>query len=137
MPTRITNAAARAAVAAVGALLNGGQIRIYTGSQPAEADAAATGTLLATATLSATAFGAATDANPGGRITANAITGDIAIDANGTAGWFRAVTSGGTAVIDGNITATGGGGDMTLASTSLVQNGTFDVTSWTITMPEA
>lgn len=137
MPTRITNAAARTGVAAIGALLNGGQIRIYTGSQPAEADAAATGTLLATATLSATAFGAATDANPGGRITANAITGDIAIDANGTAGWFRAVTSGGTAVIDGNITATGGGGDMTLASTSLVQNGTFDVTSWTITMPEA
>lgn len=137
MPTRITNAAARTAVAALGALLNGGQIRIYTGSQPAEADAAATGTLLATCTLAATAFGAATDANPGGRIAAAAIGGDASIDATGTAGWFRAVTSGGVAVVDGSITATGGGGDMTLASTALVAGGTFDVTSWTITMPES
>ena len=132
MPSRITNAAARAAVAAVAALLNGGQIRIYTGSQPVEADAAVTGTLLATCTLAATAFGAATDANPGGRVTANPIAGD----ASGTAGWFRAVNSSGVAVIDGNITATGGGGDMTLASVALIQNGTFDITSWTITMPE-
>ena len=137
MPTRITNAAARAAAAAIAGLLNGGQIRIYTGSQPVEADAAVTGTLLATCSLGATAFGAATDANPGGRVSANPIAGDIAIDASGTAGWFRAVNSSGVAVIDGNITATGGGGDMTLASVALIQNGTFDITSWTITMPEA
>lgn len=136
MPTRITNAAARAAVAAIAALLNGGTVRIYTGTQPAEADAAPTGTLLATCTLGNPAFGAATDANPGGRVTANAITGDTSIDTGGTAGWFRAFNSGGTAVIDGNITATGGGGDMTLADVNLVQGGTFSVTGWTITMPE-
>ncbi len=136
MPTRISNAAARAMAGAIAGLLNGGTINIYTGSQPAEVDAAATGTLLATLTLGNPAFGTATDANPGGRVTANAITDDLLADATGTAGWFRAFNSSGQAVIDGNITVTGGGGDMTLASTSITVNGRVSVTSWTITQPE-
>ena len=40
-----------------------------------------------------------------------------------------------TAVIDGNITGTGGGGDMELDDTSIVSGGVISVTSWTITMP--
>lgn len=133
MATRISTSARNAAASAVGALLNGGTVEIRTGSQPATPGTAATGTLLGTLTLSATAFGAAST----GTITANTITGDTSADASGTAGWFRGIDSSSTAVIDGSITASGGGGDMTLDSTSIVAGGTISMTSWTLTMPGA
>lgn len=133
MATRISTAARNAAASAIGALLNGGTIEIRTGSQPATPGTAATGTVLGTLTLSATAFGAAST----GVITANTITGDSSADATGTAGWFRGYDSSTAAVIDGSVTATGGGGDMTLDSTSIVAGGTISMTSWTITMPGA
>jgi hypothetical protein len=137
MATKITQAAAKAACDAVVDLLDvggAGYIEIRTGSQPATANTAASGTLLATLPLSATAFGAATTASPS-VATAAAITSDTSADATGTAGWFRAYSGGGTAIIDGSVTATGGGGDMTLDSTSIVASGTVAVTSWTVSHP--
>ena len=132
MATHPANVARNAAVNAITALLNsGGTVQIRSGAQPANADTAASGTLLGTLTLSATAFGSAAS----GTATANTITGDSSADATGTAGWFRALTSGAAAVIDGSITATGGGGDMQLDSVSIVASGTINVTAWTITLP--
>ena len=135
MATRISTAARNAAADSVVDLLDGGAgagyIEIRTGSQPATPNDAATGTLLATLTLSDPAFGTASS----GTATASAITDDTSADATGTAGWFRGYTSAGTAVIDGNITATGGGGNMELNSVSIVAGGLVEVTSWTITMP--
>lgn len=133
---KISNAAARAMLDALTALLNGGSIKIYTGTRPADPDTALAGnTLLGTLPLSATAFGAATDADPGALATANAITSDTTADATGTATWFRAVGSGGTAVIDGNVgIATS---DLILDNVNIVAGGTIAVTSWTITQPEA
>lgn len=135
MATRISDAARNAAVNGITALLDsgvsGGHIEIRTGSQPATVATGATGTLLGTLTLSKPAFGSAS----AGTGTAAAITGDSSADATGTAGWFRAYDLAGTGVIDGAITATGGGGDMTLDSVSIVAGGTINVTSWTITMP--
>jgi hypothetical protein len=123
-------AARNASVAAIGTLLNGGKIEIRTGSQPANPDTAATGTLLGTLTLSATAFGSAST----GTITANAITGDSSADNSGTAAWFRAYKSDGTTgVIDGTVGTSGA--DMNLSSTSIVAGGTINLTSWTITQP--
>lgn len=133
MTTRISTAARNAAIAPVGALLNGGTIEIRTGSQPATPGTAATGTVLGTLTLAATAFGSPST----GVITAAAITGDSSADASGTAGWFRAYDSSTNAVIDGSITATGGGGDMTLDNVAVVAGGTINMTSWTLTMPGA
>src|SRR4051794_12183696 len=133
MATKITQAAAKAACDAVVDLLDvggAGYIEIRTGSQPATANTAASGTLLATLPLSATAFGNATTASPS-VATAASITSDTNADATGTAGYFRAYSGGGTAVIDGSVTATGGGGDMTLDSVSIVAGGTVAVTSWT------
>ena len=66
----LSDTAARAAADAVCALCNGGTIQIRSGTQPANANTAATGTLLVTLTFSATAFAAATGA---GVATANAI----------------------------------------------------------------
>jgi hypothetical protein len=139
MATRITQAAAKAALDALTAQIDGGPaagyIEIRTGAQPATANTAASGTLLGTLTLSDPSFGAATTASPS-VATAAAITSDTNADASGTAGWFRAYTSAGTAVIDGAITTTAvGTGDMLLDDTNIVAGGTIAITSWTISMP--
>lgn len=137
MATRITQAAAKAACDAVVDLLDvggAGYLEIRTGSQPATANTAASGTLLGTLTLSATAFGAATTASPS-VATAAAITSDTSADNSGTAGWFRAYNNAGTAIIDGSVTATGGGGDMTLDTVTIVAGGTIAITSWTVSHP--
>lgn len=135
MATRISTVARTAAADAIVDQLDAGPaagyIEIRTGAQPATANTAATGTLLATLTLSDPAFGAAVS----GVATASAITSDAAADATGTAGWFRAYTSAAGAVIDGSVTATGGGGDLQLNSVSIVLGGTVSITSWTVTMP--
>lgn len=137
MATRISTAAAAAACNGVVDTLDGaspGYVEVRTGSQPATVATAATGTLLGTLTLSNPAFGNATTASPA-VATASAITGDTVADATGTAGWFRAYTSGGTGVIDGSITATGGGGDMTLNTVSVIAGGDIEVTAWTVNHP--
>jgi hypothetical protein len=62
-----------------------GRINIYSGAQPANADAAATGTLLATLSMAATGIAAASS----GVSAWAAITSDTNVDASATAGWFR------------------------------------------------
>lgn len=140
MATRISTAAAQAANNAVVDLLDGGAgagyIEVRTGSQPATVATAASGTLLGTLVLSDPAFGNATAASPS-VATASAVTSDTTADATGTAGWFRGYDSNNVAVIDGSITATGGGGDMTLDSVSVVAGGVIALTSWTISHPTA
>lgn len=147
MATRISNAAAIAAVNAVVDLLDAGvangpggageaYIEIRTGSQPADVSVAATGTLLGTLICSATAFGSAVDVTGAARATANAVASDNNADAAGTAGWFRAYDSDGNGIIDGNITITSGGGDMELDNINIAVNDTITVNSWTVTQPE-
>lgn len=138
MATRISQAAAAAALDAVVDRLDAdaspGFIEIRTGAQPATVATAASGTLLGTLTLSATAFGNATVASPS-VATAAAITDDSSADATGTAGWFRAYDGAAVAIDDGDITATGGGGDMELDNINIVAGGVIAVSSWTISMP--
>lgn len=115
-----------------------GRIDIYTGTQPS-ANAAATGTLLATLTLATDAFSAAS----GGAVTANTIADDTAADASGTAGYFMLYNSNETAPgsaattsdkrLIGSITATGGGGDMTFDTVSFVAGGVVSITGFTYT----
>jgi hypothetical protein len=140
--TDISNAAALAACNGIVDLLDGGtppgKLRIYSGSKPAGPDEAiGAQTLLAELTLSNPAFGNAADANPGGRATAGTITDDSSANATGTASFFRAVQGGGnTGVIDGDVTATGGGGDLQLNSVSIQAGAQVSITSWTFTVPE-
>ena len=115
-----------AAVNAVGTLLNGGTIKIYTGSQPSE-DAAISGvTLLATLTFSATAFGSSAS----GTATAAAITSGTAA-ATGTAGFFALCESGGTVVGTG-VCGTSGQ-DLNLSTLSIVSGATVSCSAFTIT----
>lgn len=115
-----------------------GHLKIYAGSVPANVDTAlSTQTLLADLAMSNPAFGGAADVSPGARATAAAITDDSAADATGTASFFRIVNRDGTAVIQGSVTATGGGGELELNTTSIVAGAAVSVTSLTVTMPEA
>lgn len=141
MASSISNVAARAACDAVVDLVDGGAgaglLRIYSGTIPADADTAlGAQVLLAELTMSDPAFGSAADANPGGRATANAITGDTSANATGTASFYRLVDSTGTVIVQGSVTATGGGGDLTLNSVAIQSGAAVTVTSFTLTMPE-
>ena len=103
-------------------------LRIYDGTKPATGGAATT--LLAELTCgSPFAAGAAA-----GVLTLGSITQDSSANATGTATWFRIVKSDGTThVLDGTVTATGGGGDLELVSTSITATQPVQVTSFTIT----
>jgi hypothetical protein len=124
------NALAGAVATLVDAGPGAGTLKIYTGSQPATGDTAASGTLLATVALGDPAFGSAAT----GTITA-ADPAAVTAVATGTAGWFRVQDSTGANVYDGDVTATGGGGALTLATTSVSTGLSIDITALTVTMP--
>ena len=109
-------------------------LRIYSGSAPANCAAAASGTLLAEATLPSDWMAAA---NSGTK----ALSGtwqDASANATGTAGHWRLYDSGGTTChAQGTVTATGGGGDMTLDNTSIASGQSVTITSFTITAGNA
>lgn len=91
---------------------SGALIRLYDSTQPAAGGAGTT--LLAQLTCSSV-LGTVS----GGVLTLNAVTQDSSADASGTCTWFRISTSGGTWVMDGSVTATGGGGDLTMPTTTV------------------
>lgn len=111
-------------------------IRIYDGTQAADPDTAVGAqVLLAELTMSATSFGAATDANPGALITANAITSDSSANATGTASWFRMLTqSGGTVIADGSVGTSSA--DLVMNTVSITSGSIVAISSFTITMSE-
>ena len=139
LATRISNVAAKAACDAIVDLLDAGAgpgiVRIYDGTQATDPDTAVGAqTLLAELTCSDPAFGAAVDAAPGGRATANAVTSDPSANATGTASWFRALDSNGVARWDGSVGTSGC--DMNINSVSITSGAAVSITSWTVTMPE-
>lgn len=107
-----------------------GTIEVRTGAKPSAPADADSGTLLATFTLPAPAFGSAST----GVVTAEAISGATAA-ATGTAGHYRVKNNGGTALWDGTVTITDGGGDLTMPSTSITSGEGVDITGYTMTMP--
>jgi hypothetical protein len=106
-----------------------GLLRIYSGSRPATGGAETT--VLAELTCNATFAPAAS----GGVLTLNAITADSSANSTGTASWFRILTSGAVAKIDGNVGTSGS--DLNLNSVSITAGGTVSVTSFTITAGNA
>ena len=105
-------------------------LRIRSGAQPATCATADSGTVLATLSLPVDWMAAASSGS-------KALSGtwqDLSADAAGTAGHFRIYDSGGTVCgIQGSITATGGGGDMTLDNTSIAITQQVTITSFTLT----
>lgn len=109
-------------------------LRIYSGAAPANCAAAASGTLLAEITLPSDWMAAASSGS-------KALAGtwqDASANATGTAGHFRLYDSGGTTChAQGTVTATGGGGDLTLDNVSIASGQSVTITSFTITAGNA
>lgn len=138
MATRLATATRNAACDAVVDLIDGGvgvgTIKIYTGSQPTTAnDSIGASTLLATVSLSDPAFGSAST----GAATLQGVPLSGTGVAAGTAGWARVADSGGGTVMDGSITATGGGGQIEMDTTTVSVGLTVTITAGTVTMPAA
>lgn len=128
--TAVRNAIADAVRTAIDAGPAAGVLQLRTGSKPASPNVAATGTLLATVTL----------ADPSGAAASNGsvtITDPAAVTgvASGDAGWARIQDSTGAAVIDCTVTATGGGGDITLSTVTISNGLTVDMGALTYTAP--
>lgn len=108
-----------------------GKLIIYSGTVPTNADTALSGnTVLATFTLSATAFGAAS----GGVITLSGTPLTVAAAATGTATFFRIFKSDGTTCIAQGSVGTSGN-QLNLNTTSITSGVNVTITSGTITMP--
>ena len=111
----------------IDAVFNNGTCVLYTGTPPGAANAA-TGTVLATMSLGADSFAAAAS---GSKAKNNAWT--VTASGTGTAGYFRLINSGATQILEGTVTAAGGGGDITLDNTSIASGQTVTISTFSIT----
>lgn len=109
------------------------KLRFYSGSMPATPATAASGTLLSEATLPSDWMSAAS----GGTKTKNGTwtgTGAAAASTGTNIGYFRIMDNAGTNChIQGTVTVTGGGGDMTVDNVSIADTQAWTVTTFTLT----
>ena len=133
--------AARTQLDALKAMFNNGTLKIYTDAQASggkDPDVAFSGTLLATFTFSATAFGSDTTAgsfpNKTETCTASFVAATVTAAATGTASTFALCDSG------GNVRATGSvgtsGADINFNSVAFSSGANITLSSFTLTMPE-
>lgn len=130
MAVRLATATRNAMVDAWAALANGGTIQVRTGAQPATAETAATGTLLATLAMTTPAFAPA--ANGSADIDADPDLEATAV-ADGTAGWARVLNSTGGTVFDGSVGTTAA--DFLINATEITTGGIVRLLSGSITQP--
>jgi hypothetical protein len=109
---------------------------IRSGTIPADADTAPTGTVLASMTLPADAVAAAAS----GAIAKSGTWSDTSADATGTATWFRIRRSGDAATtnttdkrFDGTVGTSGS--DLNLDNTSIATAQSVTVNTFTVTQP--
>jgi hypothetical protein len=130
MATRINDGMRNRLADSAADAFDSGVLEIRTGSQPASAGTAASGTLLATITLPATAFAAAATG-----VASKSGTWSATAAASGTAGWARFRNTGDTLRLD--VSVGQGTGDLSLDEDDIVSGGTVTVNSFTFTMPAA
>lgn len=129
MSDALRNARLDAITATLGA---GWKVKMRTGSAPAAVATASSGTVVATFTPTATAAasGAKTMVTPAATVAATAPNGGAAMH-------YELTTSGDVVHERGTLTATGGGGDMTIDNLNIASGQTVNVTSFTKTAPGA
>jgi hypothetical protein len=104
-------------------------MKIRTGAPPATVASASTGTVLATLNLPSDWMAAASARS---KAKSGAWT-DASADATGTAGHFEITASDGTTVgMRGTVSASGGGGDMIVSTTTFNSGETFTVNTFTL-----
>lgn len=105
-------------------------LKIKTGSAPATCATADSGTVLATITCPSDWAAAASS----GSKAKSGTWEDTSADATGTAAHFRLYASDGTTChMQGTVTVTGGGGDLTLDDVTLTAGQTVTITTFTLT----
>ncbi len=105
-------------------------LRIRTGAQPATCATADSGTVLASLTLPSDWAAAASS----GSKAKSGTWEDASADNSGTAAHWRLYASDGTTChAQGSVTATGGGGDLTVDNVVFAAAQAFTVTSFTLT----
>lgn len=107
-----------------------GYLEVRSGSQPANANTAASGTLLVTITLK--------DPSVASGASSGVLTLDVSgtapsgtAGATGTAGWGRVYDSNGNAVVDGSVGTSGT--DFIISSTSITSGQSVSLTATTFT----
>lgn len=109
-------------------------LKIRTGAPPADCATADSGTVLVTINLPSDWMAAAS----GGSKAKSGTWEDTSADATGTAAHFRIYASDGTTChMQGTVTGTGGGGDLTLDNTSIAITQLVTITSFTISAGNA
>lgn len=135
LATIARNASANAVVDLLDAGAGAATLKIYSGARPATPNDTPAGTLLATVVFADPAFGNAGAVTPGVASATDpaAVTGV----ADGEAGCYVVEDSTGANVWDGTVTETGGGGDLELATTTISDGVSVDITSFDYTQPES
>ena len=109
------------------------KVSLRTGAQPATPATADSGSLLIQYTL---ASDWASQSAGVLTFTSTPISGTAS--GTGTVGHYRVYDNAGTTcMMQGTVTATGGGGDMTIDNVSIASGQTVQITGWTITAPNA
>lgn len=130
------------ALGSLKSLLDGGFINVYSGSVPASADSAVSGTLLWTIKLNNTATGLTLEASPGSA-TVNKPAGDIwsgTILASGVASYYRHVSAsdtGASSTSEPRIQGTVGtvGADLLIGDTNLTASALQGIDYYSVTLP--
>lgn len=131
MSVSVRNALLDAIETAIGA---SAIMKIRTGAAPSDCAAADSGTVLATLNLPSDWMAAAAT----GSKAKSGTWQDTSADAAGTAAHFRIYASDGTTChMQGTVTATGGGGDLTLDNVSIASAQQVTITSFSLTAPNA
>lgn len=105
-------------------------LKIRTGAQPANCATADSGSVLATLNLPSDWMAAASS----GTKAKSGTWEDTSADGAGTAAHWRLYASDGTTChAQGTVTATGGGGDLTVDNVVFASGQAFTITSWTFT----
>jgi hypothetical protein len=132
LSTLAANAAGNALLGLIntGSLNANGYLEIRTGTKPVSVQTAATGVVLATLPFSNPAFSTFTNS----KATANTIGNATHIPTSNVAGWFRIYNRDGAAILDGDITIIGGGGDIEFDDINFIQGGTISIALLTATV---
>ncbi len=109
-----------------------GYVEFRTGGKPTNPQTLATGTLLATLHFSNPAYGSFSN----GLAIANPIVSDDNVAASGVCGYFRVYDCDDTPLWDGDVTITGGGGDIEFDNINFIQGGTVHLTQLDAIYPE-
>lgn len=129
LSTTVRNAMLDAIETAIG---TSAVVKLRTGAPPTACSDADSGTVVATFSLASDWAGAASS---GAKAFSNTPITDSSADNTGVIGHYRVYASDGTTChMQGTVTETGGGGDMTVDNNDVNSGQSISITSWSMNM---